>query len=313
MRLRTVLNGDDSTRLIDDFYEALESQTYTSISWAVSSYTDEWLIDELFIPNAEKFKHLYISGKWNSNAGKDNSIKWRNIVANAKNKLEGYSCVKFINAVSIFHPKVYLFYNDDHSEWIAFIGSLNLTLSDFNTIESVAIVTQDDDTDGSLFDSILKMFTKDIPLSNNITGNKRAQNKAKCEEDNKYYSECELQVKEDLSKLLQELMPIVSGKRNFEILSRYILGETRIDLADAYGISAARIGQICIRWRFKTAIKSLAESPDKSVSIKAILDRLNKGVYYHDYLKAPQKGQEETRKKLRIRFIKQMNKTFFEN
>lgn len=306
MQLLNIINDADAESFTSIFDKTIEDPSYTSLSWAVSDYNDA-TVDEYFLPNAERFKHLYLSGEWNCSLSyrtqkRQESIKyWRETTPYAKHVLGTYKNVVFIRAKNAFHPKVYLFYNDDHSRWKAYIGSLTLTISNFNTIESVAVLTQDDDDkEGTLFNSILKMFTESIPLSENICGNYYTRKRAEKENREKQIQDHEIAINEVFATLSDKLSPFVGNgltKRRFEIFSKYIRGRSRKELANEYQISEERIRQICDvkKLSLHSVIRNMVkyESKEYVEEVKRILISIERDSLFQEMAEKPLKLKRE--------------------
>lgn len=311
MELLNIINDSDAESFMLDFEGAINTTEYTSLSWAVSDYNDT-TIDEIILPNITRFKHLFLSGEWKcllpylTQEGKDNSYKWKDKTKYAKEKLKPYvteKIVHFIRAKSAFHPKVYLFYNDDHSRWKAFVGSSALTLSNFNTIESMAVLTQDDDdSDKTLFNSIMNMFTKSIPLSKNICGNSYLRKRAEKEEKEKQIKANEEVLTQMIAGLLNEIKPFIKKERSVEIFSKYIGGSTRKELAAEYKLSTERIRQLSIikKTNLNRAICYLV----KEKGIDEVKNRLRR----LDNLEIPETKLNKERKAFIMRFLEGVSK-----
>lgn len=273
---------DTDTSIYESFSTAIKNDKYTSWSWAVSSFDDDWLINECFLPNPNKFKHLYLASSWNNKPIKN--------IQSIKDQLKDYPSVKFIDAKRVFHPKVYLFYNEDHTLWEAFVGSFNLIFVDgdeYATIESVAILTQEDDVDGSLFASIMRMFTETIPYSKAIRGNTKEYNAHEREKALSHKRKCEEKVVTTISILLDILKPFVIDKqtmRGFMFYYRFICGESLSDIGESVGLTRERIRQICRKKQaVRTAIKKASQSEDEAAKIREILKSTIEDDLYKDY------------------------------
>ncbi len=250
--------------IFDAFKETLDNEEYSYWSWAVSSL-DEEMYSEVVKPHLNKFRHLYLTESWDNLVyKKDNWIKWKKKTGWLQEDLQDKEFVHFIRANHKFHPKVYLFYSDDKSSWKAFVGSMNLTYADFSTIESMAIITQEDDNaNGDLFNRLMLMFEKTIPLSKNIQGNKRAIRR----EEKNSKQLINIQFQEDINHILEVLQPFFKdgkSERDYNIISMNLQGEDPVVISESVNLSKERVRQIFNKfYRIKpTIIKGLKSSPE---------------------------------------------------
>ncbi len=294
--INSISNQDYYNALLD----AMNNEEYTNWSWAVSWVNNEYLYSHI-IPNINKFKHLFLTKCWHSlTGGIENSMRWHDETRYAYNVLKKYSFVHFINAKEIFHPKVYVFYNENNSLWTAFVGSANLSFGLNFNIESIAVVSQDDDKDGHLFQQIMRIFEEDIPFSENITCNKNWIRRIEKKRKEQYELDCEAHIIKTMKQITDLLDPYIPQepitKRNFTILTRYLKGDSKIDLSSFYCLKPETVRQICRKMCYVKNIKRINCPQNVSEDVKKIAMEISDNEAYKVIIEKEYDESKITRK-----------------
>jgi len=247
--------SDKSFQAILDNY--VSDEKYQKWYWAVS-IVGEAYFEKYIKPNISKFQSLLITESWDNELfygtpeGKENYKFWKRKCGYLKDALDGCPNVHLIKAKYKFHPKLYLFCSDDESSWIAFVSSCNLTEGMNDCIQSTAIISQEDDSDGKLLSSLKQTFA-DIPLSENIVGNAvlrkhatQAKNPTKSKDD--VMKEHLPEFNNQLSKFVDSTIPFmtdtIKGARRFQLFVEFMKSGDRESMASKYNLTQERIRQL---------------------------------------------------------------------
>ena len=132
-------------------------------------------LSKLFIDYCDKYQYISFVTAW---AGKSNAIidalyRNKNKIVHSSVGLQFYQTdPEFIdrfweveeiqycknNSTDIFHPKAYLFYNEDGSKWAVIIGSSNLTSGGFARNKECNVLLTSETDDEEVFKSAKTMI-----------------------------------------------------------------------------------------------------------------------------------------------------------